>query len=130
MPYEDVIHSLRKTRNEFSTKSLHFFGIGGTATLHLAALLDIDSVDSTGWRNRAARGIVQLPGMGDRIAAELGNWRGRRVSEDEWELLAETPVVKKFGMEKLKASNIDGFCTRATHNLWVLFNEIRLIKSH
>ena len=32
-----------------------------------------DSVDSSGWRNRAPRGIMQLPGSGDRMVAELGS---------------------------------------------------------
>jgi hypothetical protein len=40
---------------------------------YIAALLDINSVDSRGWRNRAACGIIQLPGKGDRIVADLGN---------------------------------------------------------
>jgi hypothetical protein len=30
--------------------------------MHLAALLPMDAVDSSGWRNPAARGIVQLLG--------------------------------------------------------------------
>lgn len=130
MPYEKVIDSVRRVRLILSDKSLHVFGIGGTATLHLAALLDIDSVDSTGWRNRAARGIIQLPGKGDRIVAELGNWRGRRINTEEWDILEASPICQKLGIKSLLARGIEGFCARAAHNLWTLFNEIEEIEIH
>ena len=81
IPYKEILEGLRRVRQTFADEEIHVFGIGGTATLHLAALLGMDSVDSSGWRNRAARGIVQLPGSGDRIVANLGSWRGREPSE-------------------------------------------------
>lgn len=87
LPYSDVLAGLRHVRQTFSDKTIHVFGVGGTATLHLAALLGFDSVDSSGWRNRAARGIVQLSGSGERMVAELGKWRGRRPSCEEWGIL-------------------------------------------
>ncbi len=132
MPYSDILDSVRRTRAELSNQQLHVFGIGGTATLHLAALLGVDSVDSSGWRNRAARGIVQLPGRGDRTVANLGNWRGREPSEDEWELLGlcPCPACRQFGVEGLRATGILGFCNRATHNLWTLLDEARQIEGH
>jgi 7-cyano-7-deazaguanine tRNA-ribosyltransferase len=86
-----VLDALTHVRQTFANKEVHVFGIGGTATLHLAALLGVDSVDSSGWRNRAARGIVQLPGSGDRMVAELGSWRGRRLSPAEREILQNCP---------------------------------------
>jgi 7-cyano-7-deazaguanine tRNA-ribosyltransferase len=132
MPYSDVLDSVRRARSKFSKKELHVFGIGGIATLHLAALLGIDSVDSSGWRNRAARGLVQLPGRGERIVANLGSWRGREPDKDEWELLAvcECPACKNFGTEGLKANKVVGFCHRATHNLWTLLHENQEINFH
>ncbi len=132
MPYGDVLDNVRRARAELAGKKLHVFGIGGTATLHLAALLDVDSVDSSGWRNRAARGIVQLPGRGDRIVANLGNWRGRKPDKEEWEILTACPcpACQQFGVEGLKVSGITGFCNRATHNLWTLLDEARQIQEH
>jgi len=129
LPYKDVLDSLQHTRQEFVDKELHVFGIGGTATVHLAALFGMDSVDSSGWRNRAARGIVQLPGRGDRIVANLGSWRGREPDEQEWKKLAECqcPACLQHGVEGLKASGMKGFCNRATHNLWTLLEESRWI---
>jgi hypothetical protein len=55
LSYADVLSSLIKVRNKFRRKAVHVFGIGGTATVHLATLLGMDSADSSGWRDRAAR---------------------------------------------------------------------------
>lgn len=132
MSHQQIIGSILLFRDAFKEQKVHVFGIGGTATLHLAALLGLNSVDSSGWRNRAARGIIQLPGTGERIMAELGNWRGRRVSEQEMKKLegCQCPACKKYGLDGLKASGAEGFSNRATHNLWVLLEEARLIQEH
>jgi tRNA-guanine family transglycosylase len=113
-------------------KKIHVLGIGGTATLHIAALLKMDSVDSSGWRNRAARGIVQLPGSGDRTVAKLGKWKIRTPSPEEWEKLSQCqcPACKNYGLDGLKLNKIEGFCNRAAHNLWVLLNEAKLVEEH
>lgn len=131
-PYREILAGLRRVRAVFRGKQLHLFGVGGTATLHLAALLGIDSVDSSGWRNRAARGIVQLLGRGDRMVANMGNWRGREPDQSEWELLANCrcPACQRWGLEGLRAPRLQGFCHRATHNLWTLLEEARLIEAH
>ena len=130
VPYADVLARLLQARAAFADKSLHLFGVGGTATLHLTMLLGIDSADSSGWRNRAARGIIQLPGSGDRTVTNLGNWRGRKPSEKEWEKLEACgcPACQQFGLEGLKANALTGFCNRATHNLWVLLEEVRAVE--
>lgn len=125
IPYDDVLAALVQVRQAFAGRAVHVFGVGGTATLHLLALLGMDSTDSSGWRNRAARGIVQLPGRGDRMVASLGSWRGRAPSADEWEVLAACPcpACLRFGLDGLKASGQPGFCNRAAHNLAVLLDE-------
>jgi queuine/archaeosine tRNA-ribosyltransferase len=132
LPYDTVLENLLRVRAVFRDKALHVFGIGGTATAHLAALLGIDSVDSSGWRNRAARGIVQLPGSGDRMVANLGSWRGRCPSNKEWKKLSDCrcPACAVRGLRGLKARGLGGFCNRATHNLWVLLEESRWLEKH
>jgi hypothetical protein len=132
MPYADVLVGLRHVRETFKDKSIHVFGVGGTATIHLTALLGFDSVDSSGWRNRAARGIIQLPGCGERLIADLGKWRGREPSNDEWKILSrcKCPACRIHGVEGLKASKLHGFCCRATHNLWILLEENRWLTKH
>jgi hypothetical protein len=94
--------------------------------------LGFDSVDSSGWRNRAARGIVQFPGSGERLVAALGNWRGREPSAEEWNVLkcCQCPACRLNGLEGLKASKLHGFCCRASHNLWVLLAENRWLTKH
>ena len=131
-PYSEVLTAVREVRSSFSDQSLHVFGMGGTATLHLASLLGIDSIDSSGWRNRAARGLIQLPGTGDRIAAQLGSWRGRSVSLEEWKRLAkcQCPACRRHGHDGLTAGRLQGATHRASHNLWVLLAEAASIEAH
>jgi hypothetical protein len=114
----------RETESPFRRLSARLQG-DRTATLHLTALLGINSVDSSGWRNRAARGIIQLPGSGERLVADLGNWRGREPSRAEWKSLraCSCPACRAYGVKGLKADKQHGFCCRATHNLWVLLEE-------
>ncbi len=132
IPYTEVLAGLRHVREKFKDKSIHVFGVGGTATLHLTALLGFDSADSSGWRNRAARGIVQLPGSGERLVADLGSWRGREPSADEWRVLSrcKCPACRKHGAAGLRARKLHGFCCLATHNLWVLLEENRWLAKH
>lgn len=132
LPYAQVLKCLFQFRDEFpaSEKNLHIFGIGGTATIHLAALVGLDSADSSGWRNRAARGIVQMLGKGDRIAADLGNWRGRRLSPQEKKELetCECPACLSYGWKGMTKPKAEGFRHRATHNLWVLLQEAKWVE--
>lgn len=132
IPHQKILDNLQDVREEFKDKKLHVFGIGGTATLHIAALLEINSVDSSGWRNRAARGIIQLPGTGERIVAELGKWKGRKLSQDELKQLKECqcPACKMYGVTGLQESGAIGFWNRATHNLWILLEEARMIEEN
>jgi len=130
IPYANVLDSLHRVRHQLGNWQLHVFGLGGTATMHLAILLGVDSADSAGWRNRAARGIIQLPGRGDRLVANLGKWRGREPNAEEWAMLAKCPcpACQADGLEGLKANGLKGFCHRATHNLWVLLTEVKEVE--
>lgn len=132
IPYSEVLSGLRHVRSAFADRSIHVFGVGGTATLHVVSLLGFDSADSSGWRNRAARGIVQLPGSGERLVSDLGKWRGRVPSVAEWEKLenCRCPACRAHGVDGLKANKLLGFCCRATHNLWVLLEEEKWLAKH
>lgn len=132
LPYQKVLAALQRIRQEAEQAQLHLFGVGGTSTLHIAHLLGMNSIDSAGWRNRAARGIIQLPGIGDRVVADLGSWRGRRLSDDERTRLhnCQCPACQSFGVEGITARGLTGFSNRATHNLWVLLEEAHLVDQH
>jgi tRNA-guanine family transglycosylase len=132
VPYEDILASIRRVRNSLSGKKIHVFGIGGVSTLHLAALLRLDSADSSGWRNRAARGIIQLPGKGDRAVKKLGSWEIRPLSKQDKKELenCNCPACSQYGLAGLKAPKSKGFHCRAIHNLYVLLEEKKLIEQH
>ena len=132
MSYQKILEKVYKVRETFTDKKLHLFGVGGTSTLHVAALLGMDSVDSVGWRTRAARGLIQMPGIGERSVANLGNWKVREPNAQEMKLLekCQCPACKKHGVDGLRKNLTFGFCNRATHNLWTLLEENRLIQEH
>jgi len=132
LSFDEILRGLRHVRDIFQGKDVHVFGIGGTATLHVAALLGIDSIDSSGWRNRAARGLIQMPGSGERMVANLGKWRGRVPTEEEWAVISRCrcPACRRDGLDGLKTDGIAGFCCRAVHNLHVLLEEARWVKKH
>lgn len=54
------------------------------------------------------------------------------LSPQEREILrsCSCPACERSGLEGLAASRIEGFCNRATHNLWVLLEEGRWIRDH
>jgi 7-cyano-7-deazaguanine tRNA-ribosyltransferase len=128
---QETIALMKRVRREFPG-AIHSFGVGGVVTLHLAAALGIDSADSSGWRQRAARGLIVLRGRGERMAVKLGSWKGREVSSEEWGELARCrcPACRRIGAEGLKASGVDGFIHRAVHNLWAILEEAALIDRH
>jgi 7-cyano-7-deazaguanine tRNA-ribosyltransferase len=130
LSHNEILKSLITLRKEFPDHNIHIFGIGGISTLHLASLLDIDSADSSGWRNRAARGIILLPGKSERTISDLGSWNGRKLDLEEEKILqsCKCPACQKFGYEGLKLNGSEGFCIRATHNLWTLLQEEKWIQ--
>jgi queuine/archaeosine tRNA-ribosyltransferase len=132
LPYAEVLGNLQRVRHALPGRKLHVFGIGGTATVHVAALLYMDSADSSGWRNRAARGIVQLVGRGDRVVANLGSWRGRAPDAAELKLLSQCacPACRRYELAGLRASGLHGFSNRAAHNLHTVLQEAAEIKKH
>ena len=127
----ETIARLKRVRREFPG-TIHAFGVGGIVTLHLAAAIGINSCDSSGWRQRAARGLVVLRGRGERMAVKLGSWKGRGLTDEERAGLARCrcPSCRRRGAEGLKESGVEGFAHRAVHNLWTLLEESALIDKH
>jgi tRNA-guanine family transglycosylase len=116
----EIVNFVRKTLPD---RKIHVFGVGSTITMHLMFYAGANSVDSSGWRTKAAYGAIQLPGIGDRYITQRKRHKTYRdLSESEKELLAqcECPVCKKEGLEKLKRS----FTSRALHNAWIFQKEV------
>ncbi|KKN49868.1 hypothetical protein LCGC14_0638330 [marine sediment metagenome] len=63
---ESFIYALITLRKLLPHSFIHAFGIGGTMA-YLGILGGIDSYDSNGWIQKAAYGVVQLPGISDRF---------------------------------------------------------------
>jgi len=80
---KDVISTVKELRELFADKLLHVFGIGGTTTMHTMLMLGADSLDTMAWRKRAAYGIIQLPGIGDRYLVKERKmymaWKGIKI---------------------------------------------------
>ncbi len=73
-----VVDSINYVRKRFPERMLHVFGIGSASTMHLMFALGVDSIDSMGWRLKAAYGAVQLPFTADRFLSDLDGKRGNR----------------------------------------------------
>ena len=119
----NVVGIVNFVREKLPDRRIHVFGVGSTRTMHLMFYAGADSIDSSGWRSKAAYGAIQLPGTGDRyITPRKRHKPYRDLSEVEIEILAqcECPVCKEEGLEKLKTS----FTARAIHNAWTFQKEV------
>jgi len=126
-----AVEYLARARKSFDG-SLHVFGFGGGITsLHLAAALQIDSVDSSGWRVCAAKGLILIPGSGQRLIRRFGECNGRELSYEEKLILSRCrcAVCSCAPRRMLSKSGGVGFQNRAVHNLWVLSREAALLNA-
>ena len=119
-----VIDAIKLIRQEFPNALLHTFGVGSAKTMHLMYSLGVDSLDSTGWRIKAAYGTIQLPGVGDRHPVSRNNGRPCLSYKEKKILeLCECPSCQNRTIdERIKLLNED-FKSRALHNAWVFTKE-------
>jgi tRNA-guanine family transglycosylase len=122
----NVIRIVSHVRKLLPGKLIHVFGVGSTITMHLMFASGADSLDSSSWRSKAAFGIIQLPGIGDRyITGRAGKATGKKylnLSRKEARVLEEChcPACRKLGLPGLRHS----FSMRALHNCWVFQREV------
>ncbi len=125
-----VVAVLKHLRHEFPKTDIHVFGIGGVTTIYLLKLAQINSFDSIGWRVRAAWGIIQIRGIGERqIMQRDKGWKIPPVSEEEKKLLksCKCPICSKNLQDLMKRKDFEGFEARAIHNLYTLYEEVDFI---
>jgi len=123
---------LAKARRSFGGQ-LHIFGFGGGITsLHIAAALSIDSTDSCSWRVRAARGLIMVPGRGERAVRDFRSRKDRILSLEDLLALKKCRCApcKVDGINALEMTGQPGFQHRAIHNLSVLSHESKLLNEH
>lgn len=119
-----IIDSVRMVRKEFPDSLLHVFGIGSTKSMHLMYSLGVDSLDSMGWRLKAAYGCIQLPGVGDRYPVNKNNGRPSLTESDKKLLgVCECPICKDRSLEERIRLLDSDFKSRAIHNAWVFMCE-------
>lgn len=123
----DLIGYLRR---RLPNSMIHVFGIGGTTTMHIMFFMGIDSIDSAGWEKKAANGVIQLPGIGDRFLFKKPHNRTVLKSE-ELKVLAECqcPVCLYYTEidERIKILNAERDC-RVVHNAWVYQMEVNIAR--
>ena len=122
--HQYVIDATRLVRKEFPNSLMHAFGVGSTKTMHLMYALGVDSLDSSGWRLKAAYGAIQLPGVSDRHPTSRNNGRSS-LNEKEKKILelCECPTCKDKSIEDRISSLDSAFIPRALHNCWVYLQE-------
>jgi tRNA-guanine family transglycosylase len=123
----NVVKIVSFIRKILPAKKIHVFGVGSTLTMHLMFFIGADSVDSSGWRTKAAFGAIQLPRVGDRyITLKKRHKKYRDLSRTEERILdqCKCPVCKQEGLEKLRMS----FEARALHNSWIFQKEVEIAR--
>jgi len=127
-----VIETLKNIRKEFPNTEIHVFGIGGITTVYLLKLTSIDTFDTIGWRIRAAWGIIQIPGKGERQIVPKDKNKGWKIAypdKEDWEILnkCKCPICKQAKHNLLQKKDFSGFEARAIHNLYVISQEVKKI---
>lgn len=125
-------------RNKFPDSFFHVFGVGSVSSMLLLAAIGVDSMDTIGWRIKAAYGAIQLPGVGDRFVTpnQSSGKHRKKLSVSEIELLAQCkcPVCSGKSIEErlslLDNSKKSTFYNRAMHNAWVFTQEFELVCKH
>ena len=130
-----AVDIIRTVRAGFPNALLHVFGVGGTTTMHLMFAQGIDSLDSVGWRLKAAHGAIQLPGLGDRFTSTRAHNTRALLAEDDNAkgilLQCACPVCREHNTLEDRLSVLDrSFNNRASHNAWVFVQEAAMFGAH
>lgn len=123
-----LVDAIKIVRNEFPDAFMHVFGVGGTTTMHLMYALGVDSVDSMGWRMKAAHGAIQLPGIPDRFLSPRTRKTGKgriSISGYDKKILSkcQCPVCREKTLKQQIKLLDNEFKLRALHNAWVFYSE-------
>lgn len=118
-----IIDLIKYVRDRFPDKFLHVFGIGSSSTMHLMFSLGVDSVDSMGWRLKAAYGAIQMPFTADRFLSSLNGRRGKRpiLNEEEKKRFnkCKCGIHSEYSYDTIDVS----FEPKAIHNAYVYLKE-------
>lgn len=115
-------------RQAFPSSRLHVFGAGGTVSIALALCAGAHSVDSSGWRVRAAYGCILGP-WGRQLRVRSQNQSPKSFART---LRAATagcrcPVCRTS--RRRSAGLVKSFESRAIHNLWMQFSDLERVRA-
>jgi tRNA-guanine family transglycosylase len=123
----DLVAYLRK---RLPHSLLHVFGIGGTTTMHIMFFMGVNSIDSAGWEKKAANGVIQLPGIGDRFLSKKPHNR-TVLKPKELKVLekCQCPVCLRYDniKERIQVLN-EKRDYRVVHNAWVYQKEVNMAR--
>lgn len=123
--------ALAITRKAFN-RWVHALGIGGAPAIYKAlSIMNINSLDSSSWRTKAAYGKIMIPGLGERYVGNGYAKFGRKdLSEDDYRMLEDS--LRKTGFpytDRLKEL-LTTFRGRAVINAWIMKHFIDVIYSN
>jgi len=130
-----VLKLLKRVRQEFPNSFLHVFGVGSISTMMLMFSLGVDSVDSVGWRLKAAYGAIQLPGTSDRFLKKrkIADRKRRTLTNNDKEILkkCKCPICCRYNrnsFSNLRKRLENSFESRALHNSYIFTKEINSLR--
>ncbi|MEM4275129.1 MAG: hypothetical protein QXT65_04510 [Candidatus Nitrosocaldaceae archaeon] len=127
----EMINISVKYIHQLTDFKVHMMGIGSSPlTLHLAYYLGISSIDSAGYRRKAAYGKIILQGTGERyvgnMQATFGRVKGDLRAEDMEKLLQCKCSVCSVDFKNLWKD----FKARAIHNEYTIKMESQIAKEY
>ncbi len=100
---------------------LHVLGVGSYLMIRIAEHLEVDSVDTSTWRVKAAYGHVIVPGIGERyVGSREIRYKTPRIREHELNLLYDSLRATKFPLIHKFNELLRSFKGRALINAWVI----------
>lgn len=107
-----IYHYLRR-----KVKYLHVLGAGSPYMREL--FFNADSVDTATYRIKASRGLVIIPGKGERYVGDRKIvWKAKRATDEDIELLLNFLEKTRFPYKV----DLKNWISRALINAWVLLN--------
>jgi 7-cyano-7-deazaguanine tRNA-ribosyltransferase len=117
-------------RQYFPKSRLHVFGAGGTVSIALAIGAGAHSVDSSGWRVRAAFGCILGPwGRQLRVRSRLQSPTAFATTLKAAMTGCRCPVCGTSKRQRASLRLIHSFESRAIHNLWMQFSDLERVRA-
>ena len=113
--FRRVVDMVLSARSVVRNKPLHVFGLGGFLTVPLLVYLGVDSSDSSSFIICGGKRRYFVPSYREISMASL---------EDYGDLPCNCPICSSKTYEEVRADR----SLIALHNLWVLWNELKMVK--